>query len=109
MLREHGLFRAHGLSYGFGGVEPRGQWEEVSAWEVGAGGRAREGVGEEGEEERDARRRRREAVVIHDGEGRVGEGDVWMRDREGVMGLDVEGEMDMHLEVGELVIDGVVH
>lgn len=66
-------------------------------------GRPRESLGEserDAEEERDVRRRRREAVVVHDGEGRVGEGDVWMRDREGVMSLD--------LEAGELVIDGVV-
>ena len=64
-----------------------------------------------GEEEREARRRRREAVVIHEGDGRVGQGDVWMRDREGVLGMDFEGEGEgeVQIEVGELVIDGVVH
>lgn len=63
-----------------------------------------------GEEEREARRRRREAVVIHEGEGSVGHADVWMRDREGVLGMDFEGEgEDVQIEVGELVIDGVVH
>lgn len=99
LLRDYGVFRDRGLSYGYGGVEPRVQWEDVEVWEGGGGLREREQ--EAGEEERDARRRRREAVVIHDGEGRVGEGDVWMRDREGVMSLD--------MEVGELVIDGVAH
>lgn len=103
LLREHGVFRTRGLGFGFGRVEPRAQWEHVEVWAGGGGGRARDGVGEGGEEERDARRRRREAVVIHDGEGRIGEADVWMRDREGAMGLD------MDMEVGELVIDGVVH
>src|SRR5690242_13994300 len=102
LLRDYGVFRAHGLSYGFGGLEPRARWENV---EVFGAGRPRESLRESGrdaddEEERDVRRRRREAVVVHDGEGRVGEGDVWMRDREGVMSLD--------MEVGELVIDGVV-
>ena len=36
-------------------------------------------------EDRDLRRRRREAVVIHDGEGSVGRDDVYMRDVEGLM------------------------
>lgn len=100
LLRDYGVFRVHGgLSYGFGGLEPRARWEEVEVFE---GGRESETLREDrdAEEERDVRRRRREAVVVHDGEGRVGEGDVWMRDREGVMSLD--------MEVGELVIDGVV-
>lgn len=118
LLRDYGVFRAHaGISYGFGsagGIGPRARWDEVEVFGGGAGVRApaptRGGLREEGmeegrdaeeEEERDARRRRREAVVVHDGEGRVGEGDVWMRDRDGVMSLD--------MEVGELVIDGVVH
>jgi hypothetical protein len=98
LLRDYGVFRERGLSYGYGGIEPRVQWDNVEVWSGGGALREREDAGEE---ERDARRRRREAVVIHDGEGRVGEGDVWMRDREGVMSLD--------MEVGELVIDGVVH
>ncbi|KAJ4987369.1 hypothetical protein SVAN01_07107 [Stagonosporopsis vannaccii] len=100
LLRDYGMFRAHGLSYGFGGLEPQAGWENV---EVFGGGRPRRSLREserDAEEERDVRRRRREAVVVHDGEGRVGEGDVWMRDRDGVMNLD--------MEVGELVIDGVV-
>ncbi|KAF2622724.1 hypothetical protein BU25DRAFT_401962 [Macroventuria anomochaeta] len=98
LLRDYGVFRERGLSYGYGGIEPRVQWNDVEVLSAGGGLREREDAGED---ERDARRRRREAVVIHDGEGRVGEGDVWMRDREGVMSLD--------MEVGELVIDGVVH
>lgn len=100
LLRDHGVFRERGLSYGYAGVEPRGSWENVEILPVAPRG-LREPLQEDAEEERDARRRRREAVVIHDGEGRVGEGDVWMRDREGVMSLD--------MEVGELVIDGVAH
>lgn len=100
LLRDHGVFREYGLSYGYAGIEPRVGWEDVEILPAVPRG-LRESVQEDGEEERDARRRRREAVVIHDGEGRVGEGDVWMRDREGVMSLD--------MEVGELLIDGVVH
>ena len=100
LLRDHGVFREYGLSYGYAGIEPRVGWEDVEILPAVPRG-LREPLQEDGEEERDVRRRRREAVVIHDGEGRVGEGDVWMRDREGVMSLD--------MEVGELVIDGVVH
>lgn len=108
LLRDHGVFRVGGLSYGYGGVEPRVSWEDVEVLPAVPRGAVHDHGGlreplqeQDAEEERDARRRRREAVVIHDGEGRVGEGDVWMRDREGVMSLD--------MEVGELVIDGVVH
>lgn len=108
LLRDHGVFRETGLSYGYGGIEPRVGWEDVEVLPAVPRGGLREpsslresGIEQDVEEERDARRRRREAVVIHDGEGRVGEGDVWMRDREGVMSLD--------MEIGELVIDGVVH
>ncbi|KAG9201551.1 hypothetical protein G6514_005558 [Epicoccum nigrum] len=98
-------------------VSPVGGWEGWGmSWEEAAGVREplREIIaGEhEDEEERDARRRRREAVVIHEGEGRVGRADVWMRDREGVLGLDFEAEGDRlvrELEAAELVIDGVVH
>ena len=99
LLRDYGVFRGRGLSYGYENIEPRVQWDGVEIWEGGVESGGLREQGEGGEEERDARRRRREAVVIHDGDGRVGEGDVWMRDREGVMSLDV----------GELVIDGVVH
>ncbi len=105
LLRDYGVFRGHGLSYAFSSVEMGARADEFGVWTSvpRARGSLREEMGSErdAEEERDARRRRREAVVIHDGEGRVGEGDVWMRDREGVMSLD--------MEVGELVIDGVVH
>lgn len=101
LLRDYGVFRERGLSYGYGGIEPRVQWDDVEVWSPHEGGGALREQNEEAEDERDARRRRREAVVIHDGEGRVGEGDVWMRDSEGVMSLD--------MEVGDLLIDGVVH
>ncbi|KAF3001364.1 hypothetical protein E8E13_006428 [Curvularia kusanoi] len=107
LLRSHGVLGAHtDFRYGIGGLQPRVPWDEAEVWGGGGGGGRvreplREILGHEGEEERDARRRRREAVVIHEGEGRIGEGDVWMRDREGVMSLD--------MEIGELVIDGVAH
>lgn len=103
LLRDYGVFRGRGLSHGYENIEPRVPWDGIEIWEGGVEGGVESGglreLGSGGEEEREARRRRREAVVIHDGDGRVGEGDVWMRDREGVMSLDV----------GELVIDGVVH
>ncbi|KAF1840540.1 uncharacterized protein K460DRAFT_349096 [Cucurbitaria berberidis CBS 394.84] len=38
--------------------------------------------------ERDLRRRRREAVVIHEGDGAVGREDVYMRDQEGRMSIE---------------------
>ncbi|KAJ8107420.1 hypothetical protein OPT61_g8880 [Boeremia exigua] len=103
LLRDYGVFRTQGLSYGFAGTEPRTVLHDSVVWTPRVRDSLRESLesGRDVEEERDVRRRRREAVVIHDGEGRVGEGDVWMRDREGVMSLD--------MEVGELVIDGVVH
>lgn len=93
---EDGAYRGGGMS-----------WEEAVAVRE-----PREPLREiTGEEEREARRRRREAVVIHEGEGSVGRADVWMRDREGVLGMDLEGEGEggVGIEVGELVIDGVVH
>ncbi|KAL6711800.1 hypothetical protein ACN47E_002843 [Coniothyrium glycines] len=57
----------------------RGAWRLV--------GDARRG-GEE--QERDLRRRRREAVVIHEGSGAIGQGDLYMRDEEGTMGMGDE-------------------
>lgn len=91
--------------FGGGGMS----WEEAVAVREPREPLREIGAGVGGEEEREARRRRREAVVVHEGEGRVGHADVWMRDREGVLGMDFEGEGDVQIEVGELVIDGVVH
>lgn len=73
-------WRAVRMVRGFGGAgrwgERAGRGERGVLWEAGLERGARE------VEERDARRRRREAVVVHDGVGRIGEGDVWMRERE---------------------------
>ncbi|XPS70276.1 hypothetical protein M3J07_002505 [Ascochyta lentis] len=101
-----GAFAGFGRGHVWDDVDGRGDGDvdgdvdvdddDVEGWDTTA---LRErGVGAVGSE-RDVRRRRREAVVIHEGEGRVGEGDVWMRDREGVMSLEVD----------ELVIDGVAY
>lgn len=113
----------YGYGYGYGagagdGFGGAGGFEDGAyrgggmSWEEAVGVSApREPLREiTGEEEREARRRRREAVVIHEGEGSVGRADVWMRDREGVLGMDLEGEGEgVQVEVGELVVDGVVH
>ncbi|KAF1835425.1 hypothetical protein BDW02DRAFT_638609 [Decorospora gaudefroyi] len=48
-------------------------------------GRSVPGLGQAGGSERDVRRRRREAMVIHDGDGAVGREDVYMRDQAGRM------------------------
>lgn len=57
------------------------------AWRVAG---QRESAGEAGVDERDLRRRRREAVVIHEGDGAIGREDVYMRDEEGRMGAGNE-------------------
>lgn len=59
---------------------PRGEWRLMESR-----GRVGEGSGSE----RDVRRRRREAVVISDGEGGIGGREVFMGDQEGRHG---EGE-----------------
>ena len=65
LLRDHGVFREYGLSYGYAGIERRVGWEDVEILPA-VPRELREPLQEDAEEERDARRRRREAVVIHD-------------------------------------------
>lgn len=111
----YGYGYGYGAGEGFGGAATREEEPYRGggmSWEGAVAVREpREPLREiTGEEEREARRRRREAVVIHEGEGSVGHADVWMRDREGVLGMDLEGEGEhVQIEVEELVIDGVVH
>ena len=51
-----------------------------------------------GASERDVRRRRREAMVISDGEGMIGSEQVWMRDQEeGDMGRDGDDFQDLDM------------
>ncbi|PVI08030.1 hypothetical protein DM02DRAFT_608129 [Periconia macrospinosa] len=54
----------------------------------GVGGNAREGVAGRDPEERDLRRRRREAMVLNEGDRPVSQEDVWMRDGEGRMAIE---------------------
>jgi hypothetical protein len=60
--------------------------------------------GNEGEadSERDVRRRRREAVVIHDGEGMIGSGDEFMRGQEAMLNIGELGVEDVDRESAEV-------
>src|SRR5689334_9959864 len=65
---------------------------------------------EEGDEERDLRRRRREAVVINEGDRPISEGDVYMRDVTGDMTQEefVEGlqRLTEAIEHVEAILNG---
>lgn len=76
LLCEMGVWREYEV---VAPVAPRAGWRLL-------GQRERSGLGET--DERDVRRRRREAVVIHEGEGAVGRDDVYMRDEDGRMGSE---------------------
>lgn len=58
----------------------------------GIGGVAREGVAGRDPEERDLRRRRREAMVLNEGDRPVSQEDVWMRNGEGRMAIEESWE-----------------
>lgn len=57
--------------------------------------------------EREVRRRRREAVVIHDGDGAIGNEDVYMRDQQGWMSAEMSSrEFEGELEQLERLVTG---
>lgn len=69
---------------------PRGGWRLMES-------RAQVGMG--GGSEREVRRRRREAMVISDGEGAMGSEDVFMRDQDGGGREDGEELQDLDMEL----------
>ncbi|KAF1946248.1 hypothetical protein EJ02DRAFT_367504 [Clathrospora elynae] len=84
LLGDMGLWRDSSLP-------PRGAWRLME----------RQAVYEQGvSPERDLRRRRREAIVIHDGEGAVGSEDVYMRNQAGRMGSE-EGGLVANMRAAE--------
>lgn len=71
---------------------PRRLQEGLSDGEADDRGPEMRGL-EDSVEERDLRRRRREAMVLHEGDRPVSQEDVWMRDGEGRFGTE---EMQDH-------------
>jgi hypothetical protein len=82
------LLEAHSLRFSLEGDGVRDRW----SWITAAGGngalRAIERAEELGVGERDLRRRRREAVVINEGDRPISQEDVYMRDADGRMSME---------------------
>lgn len=86
-VRTAGVRRARGLAaWGL----HRADGAAAAATGEGAAGNARDLLGGRDPVERDLRRRRREAMVLNEGDRPVSQEDVWMRDGEGRLAIEEE-------------------